>query len=191
MSHELTTDWRSSPEMDHWREEVRKRAAKHLSENPNATRALEIRAPEIAAEALYLLACTGMPKNRIAAELKVDPRELWRLERHHGTLEMRRAGLGKRIANLSNGLANLLEKKIDQLEDDPDELAKTSLKDITLSMGIALDKAAMLSGMPTAVIEHRSGPTIEDAMKEIQAARDRVAEKRRAQCIEAEVVATE
>jgi hypothetical protein len=55
-------------------------------------------------------------------------------------------------------------------------------------VGIAHDKALALSNHATVVIEHRSGPTIEDAMLAIQAARDRVAAKLRAQSLEAEVV---
>lgn len=187
-SYELAANWREDARLEYWREEVRKRAAAQLAENPKAFRALEIRAPEIAAEALYLLACTGMGKQKIARELGIDARELWRLELHHGTLELRRAGLAARMTNLSGGLMRILEQKVDQLEDDPEKLSATSLKDITLSIGISLDKAAMLSGMPTTVIEHRTGPTIEDAQREIQAARDRLAERAKVQCIDAEIV---
>lgn len=181
-------NWRESPEFEHWSEEVRKRAAEHLAANPRAKRALEIREPGLAAEALYLLAHTGMTKKAIAAHVGVYPQEIWRLERHHGTFELRRAGLAARMTNLSNGLARLLERKVDQIEDDDEQLSKTALKDIALSMGIVTDKAAALSNQPTVVIEHRSGPTIEDVMIEIQAARDRVAAKLKVQTIEAEVV---
>jgi hypothetical protein len=40
------------------------------------------------------------------------------------------------MTNLSNGLARLLERKLDQIEDDDEQLSKTALKDIALSRGI-------------------------------------------------------
>lgn len=101
----------------------------------------------------------------------------------HSTID-----LAARLTNLSNGLARLLERKLDQIEDDDDQLSKTAPKDIALLMGIVTDKAAALSNQPTVVIEHRSGPTIEDVMIEIQAARDRVAAKLKAQSLEVEEV---
>jgi hypothetical protein len=54
-------------------------------------------------------------------------------------------------------------------------------------MAIATDKATMLSGMPTAVVEHRKGATLSDALALINAAKARIAEKVRSEAIEAEV----
>jgi len=67
-------------------------------------------------------------------------------------------------------------KKIEMLEDDEAALASTTLKDIALSGAILTDKAMQLSGMATVTIEHRSGPSIEDAQKAIMAARQKVAD---------------
>lgn len=186
---ELAPDWRESPELEYWREMVAKRAAARLAENPNAKQALELRNPKLAAEALYMLACTELSKHKISAELSIDRRELWRLERHHGTLEMRRENLAKQMAGLSKGIARLMEQKIDQLEDNPEALAETSLKDLMLSAGIAIDKAAMLSGMATSRVEHVVGVTLDDAMSAIAEAKKKAAEKIAGQAIEAEIIA--
>jgi hypothetical protein len=46
-----------------------------------------------------------------------------------------------------------------------------------------------LSGMATAVVEHRQGASIDDAAKMIAEAKSRIASKVKAQAVEAEIVA--
>jgi len=188
-TRELPADWREAPELEYWREQVKQYAAARLTENPNAKQALELCRPKEAAEALYLLACTSMTKRAISDELGIDRRELWRLEGHHGTLEMRREGLARRMMNLSKGLASLMERKLDQLEEDPEALAATPLKDIAISMGIVTDKGSALAGMATSRVEHVVGVTLDDAMSMIADAKRKAAEKIAENAIEAEVIA--
>jgi len=178
-----------APEMEYWREMVRQRAAKRLAENPNAKQALELRNPELAAQALYLLACTGTSKVAISRQLGIDGRELWRLERHHGTMELRRENLSRQMIGLANGIADLMQKKVDQLEDDPAALAETSLKDLAISAGIMTDKASALAGMATARVEHVIGVTLDDAMSAIAEAKKKAAAKLAENTIEAEIIA--
>jgi len=68
----------------------------------------------------------------------------------------------------------VLEEKMQRLQADPDKLDDEKLKDIALAIGIVTDKAANLNGMATSVVEHRSGPSIEDAMKFREEVRQRV-----------------
>jgi hypothetical protein len=55
-------------------------------------------------------------------------------------------------------------------------------------VGILSDHSAKLSGMAGVVIEHRKGPSIDDAAKAIEEARMRMANKVRESAIEAEIV---
>lgn len=185
MSEELSTgQWADIPEMDYWREEVKRRADAHLAEYPNAKRSMEIAAPEKAAQILYMLA-KGDSWKSICDKTGVCRPELSRLERHHiGTLEKYRPRLAKKLTQISARLADIMERKIYQIEDSEEGLSKTSLKDIAISIGVVTDKASQLAGIATSVIEHRSGPTIEDAMKFRDEVRQRIADKARAEAID-------
>jgi hypothetical protein len=104
---------------------------------------------------------------------------------HHVTL----AGLEKRydevlkilkrktastIASISAKSAELTARKLRQLDESPDELRKVSVKDLSLSTAILLDKARLLQGEATAVVEHRPALTFESyqqSIREMQEAR--------------------
>ena len=177
-------DWAEVPEMDYWREEVRKRAEAHLAEYPGAKRALEIANPEQAAEILYLLA-RGETWMAIRGKTGIDPASLSRLQRHHiGTLEKYRPILAQRFTQAAARLLDTLDRKIDQIESDDEAMSKTSLKDIAISLGVATDKASHLAGIATTVIEHRTGPTLEDAMSFRESIRQRIAEKAKGEAID-------
>jgi len=86
---------------------------------------------------------------------------------------------------------NLLFMKADQLMDDPEQLKMVSPDKLAVTMAIATDKAAMLTGMAGVIVEHRKGVSVEDAATAIAAARARIAAKIKSVSIEAEVIVDE
>ena len=157
---------------EYWLEEVRKRAIEagvHYN-------AIEFTQPEKTARVLKLLAAEYSVR-RISKETGMGHAAIQRLKwTHKETLESRRKELARTYGMAAEAVVALAFKKIEMLEDDEDALANTTLKDIALSGAILTDKAMQLSGMATVTIEHRSGPSIEDAQKAIMAARQKVAD---------------
>lgn len=194
MSEALTTAaWDDLEVKTFWLEEVRKRAESRLAEGISKKQALEFRDPEKAAQALCLLAEGGMTQKAICAELGLYGAELSRLARHHaGSLaaafEHTRKDLAARYLHIAKRSAELMERKIDRLEDSDEQLDAVSIKDIALTIGIVHDKGMAAAGVATTVIEHRSGPSLDDAIKAIAEARAKVANKSTEGAIEAEII---
>lgn len=188
MSTALSITWDESA-LERYREDVKRRADEWLAIHPNAKRRTEIREPEKAARALYLLDTTDMGQNRIAEEVGLAKREIGSLLFHRPEIwEKRRPRLAASLAATSEELVDLMGDKIAQLKADDEALAQTPIKDLALSIGIVADKAATFNGMATAVIEHRAGPSIDDARKAIEEARARIASKTKSGALEAEVI---
>ena len=58
------------------------------------------------------------------------------------------------------------------LAEDPEQLARTNIRDLTLPWGIANDKFLSAMGENRVVVEHKtSAPSLEDAMKAIEQAK--------------------
>jgi len=177
MSEQLSTVWATSPEMEFWREQVRAHAEAALAENPLASKKIEISDPEKAARGLYMLA-SGKKWSEIESSLGINRSKISALQtRHIGSLEQYRPVLAKRLTMLASRMADTMEAKLCQIEDSEEELSKTSLKDIAISSGITIQNASLLSGNATSVVEHRSGPTLEDAMAFRDSIRQRIADK--------------
>lgn len=194
MSEELSTGWAAQESMEFWRDEVKKRAEARLAECPTAKQALEIKAPEKAAQALFLITEGRKTKKAIAEELDISNADLWRLERHHsGTLaqyfERKRPELAARYLQLAESVADVLQEKVTQILSDPEELSKTGIEKLAITLGVINDKAMSLAGMATIKIEHVKGASIEDAMKAIEEARAKVSDQMREGAIEVEVIA--
>jgi hypothetical protein len=170
-----------------WYEEVRQRVIEQGG-GPSST---EFVKPKKCAIALWRLA-QGVAMWRIADETGLDLKTVVRLRwRHTDTLDTRRKEFSRSYAQVADVFTDLLMEKAQQLGSDPESLSKLSPEKLALTVGIMTDKAAQLSGMAGVIIEHRKGPSIEDASQAITAARARIAEKMRAQAIEAEVITEE
>lgn len=58
------------------------------------------------------------------------------------------------------------------LAEDPEQLARTNIRDLAIPWGIANDKFLSAMGENKVVVEHKAGaPSLEDAMKAIEEAR--------------------
>ena len=87
-------------------------------------------------------------------------------------LDDRRAMLADDALDIVEGLRLLQKEKMKMLAEDPDQLARTNIRDLTLPWGIANDKFLSAMGENKVVIEHKTGaPSLEDAMKAIEEAR--------------------
>lgn len=165
-----------------WMNEVRLRAA----ESPKSC--IEKTDPQGAARALWMLA-QGCPSKDIVAATGFDRATVRDLGwRHNDTLETKRKKFSRRYAQVAEEFTNILFTKADRLADNPELLDAISPDKLAVTVGIMTDKAAMLSGMAGVVIEHRKGASIDDAAMAIAAAKARVAEKIKAQAIEAVIV---
>jgi hypothetical protein len=184
MSEELArTDWAEPEVMAQWRAEVNRRAALNMADKPKC---MECREPEKSAHALYLLAETDLSRSEIARQVGMARQHLDRLAYNHAiSLEKRRPELAAKFTENADRLSGLMTRKIDMLMENETLLADTPLKDIAIAMGVSIDKAGGLSGMATTVIEHRAGPSLDDAMKAIAMAKEKIAKGR---VIEAEEV---
>jgi len=166
-------------------------AVRQRAEAANHYDCLERSRPEIAARALWMLA-QGSTKSAVAKALGITRNVVLRLSwAHHDTLETKRKEFSREYAMVAMEYKDLLLQKAEQLADDPEQLKSISPDKLAVTMGIATDKAAMLSGMAGVVIEHRKGASIDDAATAIAAAKARIAEKIKTRAIEAEVVGVE
>ena len=127
-----------------------------------------------AIKALFMLA-TGLSKNEAAKQAGIDERTLARIiERHSDSLKMIRESSALKAAAVGEKGLELLGKKFQQLDDDPDALAKIDPAKIAVATGIMIDKAAGLEGRATVVIEHRSAPSKEEYAEALRKAKGRV-----------------
>lgn len=165
-----------------WFLEVKERS-KHQHGNT-----VEHYAPNKAAMALWLSA-QGARYSDIQKKTGLSREIIRGLEwRHNDTLETKRKEFSMRYAIAAQEYTDLLFERSQQLFDNPDELSKISPDKLAVTVGILTDKAAQLTGMATTVVEHRKGPSLDDAAKMIAEAKARVANKVKESAIEAEII---
>lgn len=133
---------------------------------------LERKDPALAASVLERLA-EGESFSSIRKDTHLNWETISRLKsRHKMALDDRRAMLADDALDIVEGLRLLQKEKMKMLAEDPDQLARTNIRDLTLPWGIANDKFLSAMGENKVVIEHKTGaPSLEDAMKAIEEAR--------------------
>ena len=95
--------------------------------------------------------------------------------RHKTLLDERRAVLAEDALEIAEGLRLLQKEKMRMLAEDPEQLARTNIRDLSIPWGIANDKFLAAVGENKVVVEHKSAaPSLEDAMKAIQEAREKL-----------------
>lgn len=133
---------------------------------------LEIRNPGVVAEVLQLRTegmlvkdvekRTGVCANTQRRILRQHPEVVEKLQKLAATEHM----------ILAERYLEMQHKKLDQIDEDEEELKKVSLRDLAIGGAINVDKSLGLSGKAAMIIEHRKGLTIEDAQAAIAAARE-------------------
>jgi hypothetical protein len=155
------------------RKPVKSNLALSVAKEANRTgNFLERRDPELAAKVLERL-CDGDSFNAIAKETGLKWETISRLKsRHSLAVDERRKELAEDALEIAEGLRLLQKEKMRMLAEDPEQLARTNIRDLTLPWGIAQDKYMAAIGENKVVVEHKSGaPSLEDAMKAIAEAR--------------------
>ena len=83
--------------------------------------------------------------------------------------------LAEDALEIAEGLRLLQKEKMRMLAEDPEQLARTNIRDLSIPWGIANDKFLAAVGENKVVVEHKSAaPSLEDAMKAIQEAREKL-----------------
>jgi hypothetical protein len=133
---------------------------------------LERRDPAMAARVLEMLA-DGNSFREIKKETNLDWETVSRLKaRHSMVLEERRKQLAQDALDVAEGLRLLQKEKMRMLAEDPEQLARTNIRDLAIPWGIANDKFMAAMGENKVTIEHKTAaPSLEDAMKAIEEAR--------------------
>ena len=136
---------------------------------------LERTDPGKATRALEMLA-DGESFRTIQKELGLQWDTVARLKARHKTLlDERRAVLAEDALEIAEGLRLLQKEKMRMLAEDPEQLARTNIRDLSIPWGIANDKFLAAVGENKVVVEHKSAaPSLEDAMKAIQEAREKL-----------------
>ena len=133
---------------------------------------IERKDPALAASILERLA-DGDSFNSISKDTGLKWDTIARLKaRHKMALDERRAMLADDALEIAEGLRLLQKEKMRMLAEDPEQLARTNIRDLTLPWGIANDKFLSAMGENKVVVEHKAAaPSLEDAMKAIEEAR--------------------
>jgi hypothetical protein len=71
----------------------------------------------------------------------------------------------------------ILRLKYEQMLDDPEQIAKANVRDIAICVSMANERYRNASGENKVVIEHRSGPSLEEFAKKLEEAKQKVREK--------------
>jgi hypothetical protein len=133
---------------------------------------LERRDPALAVKALDMLA-SGDSFHTVSKATGLKWETVSRLKaRHKMVLDERRVMLAEDALEIAEGLRLLQKEKMRMLAEDPEQLARTNIRDLTLPWGIANDKFMSAMGENKVTIEHKAAaPSLEDAMKAIEEAR--------------------
>jgi len=133
---------------------------------------IEGRDPGMAARVLEMLA-DGNSYSTIKKQTGLDWETISRLKaRHSMVLEERRKYLAQDALDVAEGLRLLQKEKMRMLAEDPEQLARTNIRDLAIPWGIANDKFLSAMGENKVVVEHKAqAPSLEDAMKAIEEAR--------------------
>jgi hypothetical protein len=136
--------------------------------------ALEVRDPAKAMVVLERLA-RGDSLSRIRREEGVSGATIARMRlAHREALNERKMQAARDAEYMAERYRLLADERVEQLENDPEQLKKVNPKDLALGYGILTDKSAQLRGDATAVVEHKKGYSLEDAMAMIEQARKKV-----------------
>ena len=138
------------------------------------TMLLEVKDPEKACSILALI-CRGVVERTIIRECGTSFGVIRALKtRHHEIIQATRVHRSLKATQIQLKAADALEKKLERVMDDEDQLDRTSVKDLALGYGIATDKQRVIQGESAVVVVHEHKVSLEDARKAIEAARAEV-----------------
>jgi len=161
------------------REAGKKIARAVAQEASKGTVAVENKNPQMAVEILEALA-RGDTVRKISARYELDHATVQRMaKRHRETiLDVKELIAGHAYMDLQRG-RSILNKKWDMMEDDPEQIAKTNVRDLVQSVSMLGEGYMSAVGENKVIVEHRSGPTLEDFAKHLEAVKERASAKAR------------
>lgn len=146
---------------------------KSISEHANREgNFLERRDPKLAATVVEML-CNGETFREIERQTGLKWDTIARLKsRHSMVVEDRKQQLAQDALDIQHGLQLLQKEKMRMLAEDPEQLARTNIRDLAIPWGISVDKYLAVMGENKVTVEHKSAaPSLEDAMKAIEEAK--------------------
>jgi len=146
-----------------------------IGQNSRVGRAgkMELADPEKACRVIALL-CRGIPDRTIMKETGVNTHPLDRLKRDHADVILAtKHSRAVQATRLQLKAATALERKLEDVLEDDEVRAKTTVKDLAMGYGIATDKQRAIHGEGT-VVTHEHKVTLEDARAAIEEAKKEV-----------------
>ena len=140
---------------------------------------------EEACRALELLA-QGKSDRDVAAETGIKFGALAAIkQRHKGALDVRKAQMAQDGFVVMEKARMVLDRKLDMLADDDEQLRKLGVKDAALTMAVLQDKALQAAEGHKVVVEHTKGkPSLADAKAFLDELRNKVKEEKQAEAVE-------
>lgn len=150
-------------------------------------RSIESKRPKEVALALELLG-HGKSFVAVAKETGIGMNTIAALRERHGVaLEEHRSRFAADGVEMAEKLRLLANQKLQQLADNPDQLAETNIRDIVVPYAIVQDKVFSALGENKVVVEHRKeGVSLEEARVAIEEARKKALEEKKAESIDVE-----
>ena len=141
------------------------------------TPTIEKKNPQMAVEILEGLA-RGATGRQLAAKYQIDLGTIQRMARRHRETitDVKELIAGHAYMDLQRGRA-ILNQKWDMMEDDPEQIAKTNVRDLVQSVSMLGEGYMAAIGENKVVIEHRTGPSVSDAQAAILLAKERAKAK--------------
>jgi hypothetical protein len=137
---------------------------------------MELADPERACRIVAML-CRGVADRVICEQTGVSKSPLNRLRAEHSdVIERTKTHRSIQATRLQLKAAEALEKKLDDVLEDEEVRAKTSVKDLAMGYGIATDKQRIIHGEVT-VVTHEHKVTLEDARAAIEEAKKEVSKE--------------
>ena len=130
------------------------------------------------ASAILAAVCRGVPERTIIREIGTSFDTVRALKRrHHEIVTATRVHRSLKATQIQLKAADALEKKLEDVLDDDELRAKTSVKDLALGYGIATDKQRVIQGESAVHVTHEHKVSLDDARKAIEDARAEVSSK--------------
>jgi len=120
----------------------------------------------------------GATVRQIAAKYELDRATIERMAKRHRSLivEIREFISGHAFMDLQRG-RGILNRKFDMMEDDPEQIAKTNIRDLAQTVSMLGEGYVASIGENRSTVVVEMGPSVADAMAAIIAAKERAKRK--------------
>lgn len=152
-----------------------KKVARSISQNANTAHgnSIERANPALSLTVIQELA-RGLTIKKIQAKHDVDRTTVSRLlHRHRAVIDDIREYIAADAFMDLQVARGIMHKKFEQMDEDPEAIAKANMRDIVQSVALLNQGYQASVGENKVVIEHRTGPTMEEFAAKIAEAREK------------------